>query len=202
MTTTAGPDVWDERYRAKDLVWSLEPNLFVAAHLADLAPGTAVDLAAGEGRNALWLASRGWAVTAVDFSEVAIDRGRRLAAERGIDGVEWVVADGLAWRPDSPVDLVVLSYFQLPEPQRSQAVAAAASWVAPGGTFFLVGHDQSNVTDGYGGPTSVAVCHDPTEVVDLLEGFEVVVAEVARRPVDTAEGERVALDTVVVARRS
>ena len=56
------------------------PNQFVAAELADLAPGTRVDLAAGEGRNAIWLASRGWSVTAVDFSQVALDKGARLAA--------------------------------------------------------------------------------------------------------------------------
>jgi 2-polyprenyl-3-methyl-5-hydroxy-6-metoxy-1,4-benzoquinol methylase len=58
---------WDERYTASELLWSATPNQFVAAELSDLAPGRAVDLAAGEGRNALWLAERGWHVTAVDF---------------------------------------------------------------------------------------------------------------------------------------
>ena len=61
-------DAWDQRYAASELVWSREPNQFVASELADLPPGTAVDLAAGEGRNAIWLASRGWSATAVDFS--------------------------------------------------------------------------------------------------------------------------------------
>ncbi len=71
---------WDERYAASELVWSSTPNQFVAAEVADLTPGRALDLAAGEGRNALWLAERGWQVTAVDFSLVGLDKG---APDRG-----------------------------------------------------------------------------------------------------------------------
>jgi 2-polyprenyl-3-methyl-5-hydroxy-6-metoxy-1,4-benzoquinol methylase len=77
---------WDERYAAAELVWSREPNQFVAAELGDLPPGSAVDLAAGEGRNAIWLASLGWSVTAVDFSRVALDKGARLAEDLALDG--------------------------------------------------------------------------------------------------------------------
>ncbi len=80
---------WDERYAATELMWSTTPNQFVAAELADLPPGRAVDLAAGEGRNAIWLAGLGWDVTAVDFSQVALDKGRQLAGDRQID---WVCA--------------------------------------------------------------------------------------------------------------
>lgn len=73
---------WDARYQATDLVWGSDPNRFVAAEFDTLPPGRALDLGAGEGRNAIWLASRGWQVTAVDFSEVAIGRGRGLRATR------------------------------------------------------------------------------------------------------------------------
>ena len=93
---------WDERYAASELVWSATPNQFVAAELADLDPGRALDLAAGEGRNALWLADRGWQVTAVDFSQVALDKGRALQArhEHGSDlQVDWVRADALTFEP-------------------------------------------------------------------------------------------------------
>src|SRR6476660_4887782 len=95
---------WDQRYADTELVWSVTPNQFVAAELADLPPGRAVDLAAGEGRNAIWLASRGWDVTAVDFSQVALDKGDRLAADdpRGLD-VTWVRADATTWEPAEPV---------------------------------------------------------------------------------------------------
>ncbi|PLW74405.1 class I SAM-dependent methyltransferase, partial [Streptomyces sp. DJ] len=71
---------WDERYASRELVWGAEPNRWLVREVEDLAPGRALDLAAGEGRNALWLADRGWRVTAVDFSRTALDRGRRLAA--------------------------------------------------------------------------------------------------------------------------
>ena len=92
-------EAWDERYAATELVWSAEPNQFVAAECADLAPGRAVDLAAGEGRNAIWLAGRGWAVTAVDFSSVALERGRRLAAAEPdpalSERISWLAVDVL-----------------------------------------------------------------------------------------------------------
>lgn len=190
---------WDERYAQKELVWSIDANQFVERHLSDLTPGSAIDLAAGEGRNALWLASRGWSVTAVDFSSVAIERGRRLAEERGVTGVEWVVGDALSWEPPAPVDLVVISYLQLPTDERLAAIRRAAGWVAPGGTFFVIAHDQSNVESGYGGPQSVEVCWTPDEVVAELDGFDISIAEVAERPVDTDDGPRVALDTLLVA---
>ena len=90
---------WDARYgAAPELVWTAEPNRFVVEELAGLRPGRALDLAAGEGRNAVWLAERGWEVTAVDFSAVAATRGQQLARERGVD-VTWVVADLLGYAP-------------------------------------------------------------------------------------------------------
>ncbi|MPY85881.1 MAG: methyltransferase domain-containing protein, partial [Actinophytocola sp.] len=87
---------WDERYRETELLWSAGPNVFVADRLVGLTPGSAVDLAAGEGRNAIWLAERGWEVTAVDFSAVAVERGRTLTAPRGVP-LEWVEADVIEW---------------------------------------------------------------------------------------------------------
>ena len=110
-------DGWDARYAASELVWSREPNGFVAAECAELPPGRAVDLAAGEGRNAIWLASLGWRVWAVDYSQVALDKGRRLAEAAALDGdVEWVCADATTWQAPEPVDLVVIAYFQVPAP--------------------------------------------------------------------------------------
>ena len=83
---------WDARYSAKDLVWGRDPNRFVAEALADAEPGRALDLACGEGRNAIWLASLGWQVTGVDFSDVAIERARKLAGSRSVQ-VDFRVAD-------------------------------------------------------------------------------------------------------------
>ena len=181
-------EAWDQRYAASELVWSREPNQFVAAELADLAPGTAVDLAAGEGRNAIWLASRGWSATAVDFSQVALDKGARLAAEAGVD-VTWVCADATTWRPPAPVDLVVVAYLQVPADDRRRAVRGAVGMLAPGGTLLLVAHDSTNLTEGTGGPQDPSVLMTAEDVVDDLSGLdvEVVRAERVAREVTSAD---------------
>ena len=194
------PTAWDERYSSKDYLWTVEPNRFVQQHVAQLTPGTAIDLATGEGRNAVWLAGQGWQVTAVDFSPVGLDKARRLAADHDVD-VEWVEADVTAYQPSATFDLVLVAYLQLSTPQRVEVLRRAAGWVASGGTMLVVAHDRSNVTEGHGGPPSPEVCYDVDETVAALECLTPSVAEVARRPVQTDEGERVALDTVVIATR-
>jgi SAM-dependent methyltransferase len=170
---------WDERYAASELVWSREPNGFVAAELADLPPGTAVDLAAGEGRNAIWLASRGWSATAVDFSRVALDKGARLAADAGVD-VTWVCADATTWQPDEPVDLVVVAYLQVPEADRRRAVRGAVSMLRTGGTFLLVAHDSTNLAEGTGGPQDPAVLMTAEDVLADLAGIDGIAVDVLR----------------------
>ena len=175
---------WDERYAAGELVWSAGPNRFVAAELADLPPGRALDLAAGEGRNAIWLARRGWTVTAVDFSRVGLDKGRTLA---GDTPVRWVCADATTWDEPAAYDLVVLAYLQLAADERRAAVRAAWSSLVPGGTFFLVAHDSTNLTEGTGGPQDPAVLMTAQDVLDdLTPGgarVEVVRAERVAREV-------------------
>src|SRR4051812_12958963 len=146
---------WDERYAAADLVWSATPNQFVEAELAGLRPGRALDLAAGEGRNALWLAGRGWHVTAVDFSRAGLDKGRRLQQHHDADGssIEWVQADVLTYdAAAASYDLVLLAYLQLTPDQRRTAVQRGFAALRAGGTFFVVAHDSSNLTEGTGGP--------------------------------------------------
>ncbi len=170
-------EAWDERYADSELVWSAEPNRFVAEELADLPPGHAVDLAAGEGRNAIWLARRGWAVTAVDFSRVALDKGSTLA--RDVD-IEWVCADVTQWRRDDSFDLTLMAYLQLPEGARRSAVRAGVAALRPGGTFVLVAHDSTNLDQGTGGP------QDPS----VLYTAEDVLADVASQPDNDVEVER------------
>ncbi len=195
-------EAWDERYAGSDYVWTVTANQFVERHLAGLQPGTAVDLGAGEGRNAVWLAQQGWRVTAVDFSEAGLEKGGRLAADHDVSGaVEFVLADATTWEPAGLVDLVVLSYLQLPEEEQRTVLTQAARWVAPGGTLFVIAHDRSNVEHGHGGPPSEAVCYDVDRTVAALDGLTVDVAEVAERKVETAEGTKTALDTLVIARR-
>ena len=116
---------WDRRYEEKPWLWRTEPNVFLVSEVGDMIPGRALDVACGEGRNAVWLAERGWRVDAVDFSSVAIERARALAAERGVE-VNFEVADVTSWEP-SPLtyDLVIVLYLHLPPEQRRQAIGRA-----------------------------------------------------------------------------
>lgn len=190
--------VWDERYRAAGTVWGAAPNRWVEQELADLPPGRALDLACGEGRNALWLAGRGWQVTAVDFSAVALEKGK--AADP--DGtITWVRADATTYRAEQPVDLALLCYLQLPAPDRREAMRCAAAALAPGGTLLAIGHDSRNIADGTGGPQDPAVLYTATDLAADLDGtgLQVTKAEEALRPVDGAE--RPAIDALLRAVR-
>lgn len=194
-------DAWNERYEARDLLWSVEPNRFLPAQVAGLAPGTALDLACGEGRNALWLAERGWHVTGVDFSDVAIGRGRGFAAERGVE-VDWVVADVTTWDPPRLYDLVIVFYLQLPRGERTRVLRTAAGAVAADGSVLAVAHALRNLTDGAGGPQDPAVLYEVSDVTDVLgDGFDVVTAGEVVRPFEADEVVRDAVDVLVRARR-
>jgi SAM-dependent methyltransferase len=192
---------WDRRYSESGLLWSSQPNRFLVAEAGTLTAGRAVDLACGEGRNAVWLAGLGWQVTGVDFSEVAIAKAREQARAAGVD-VQWVVADLLDHRsPSRAFELVVVFYLQVPAADRARILWAAAEAVAEGGTFLLVGHDSRNIENGYGGPRDPDVLYTPEDVVADLHGLTIERAELVERPVDTPEGVRVALDALVRARR-
>ncbi len=199
---------WDLRYADSELVWSARPNQFVESELAGLSPGRAIDVASGEGRNALWLADRGWDVTAVDFSLVGLDKGRALQArhEHGRDlHIEWVHADVLEYDPgNASYDLALLAYLQLPAEARRAAVRRAFLSLRDGGTLFVVAHDSTNLSEGAGGPQYPEVLYTAEDVLGDLDGerFDVIRAErVARQvpaPADSpGQASRTAYDALV-----
>lgn len=195
-------DDWNARYATKELVWTAEPNRLFASEVEALEPGRALDVACGEGRNAIWLAERGWAVTGVDFSDVALAKAERLAASRGVQ-VEWVLADVVEHVPERrSFDLVAVLYLQLPHDELAAALRSAAAAVTPGGTMLVIGHDARNLAHGHGGPKDPAVLYTPADVVAELGGLAVERAETVRRIVALEDGEAVALDAFVRARRS
>jgi len=195
-------NVWDERYAGDDLVWSAEPNRFFVAEAETLPPGRALDLACGEGRNAVWLAERGWDVTGVDFSNVGLDKARRLADARGVS-VHWELADVTEYMPaPESFGLVIVMYLHLPQAARRVAFRHAAAAVAAGGSLLVVGHDITNPSEGWGGPRDTAVLYGPDDVVADLVGLETVKAERVRRPVPTDDGEKIAIDVLVRATRT
>lgn len=200
---------WNARYDTAELIWKGEPNQFLPPEVAGLPVGRALDLACGEGRNAVWLATQGWQVTGVDFADVGLGKAQRLAAEHGVSGT-WITADATSWTPPTEgFDLVVMFYLQLPAAQSAQAVRTAVSALAADGTFLLVAHDLLNLSEGHGGPQSPDVLATAEGVIDALAaaelelGVELIIERAGRieRVVATPEGERTAIDTIVRARR-
>jgi SAM-dependent methyltransferase len=217
-------DRWNDRYRARERLWPEAPSPALVELAADLPPGRALDLAAGEGRNAFHLARQGWEVHATDFSEVAVERGRALARELGVT-VHWAVQDVTETAPPAATfDLVGIFYLHLPWEQLARVLGDAAGALRPGGHLLVVGHDTRNLTEGTGGPQDPAVLYGPQDVAGVLGGdgpaagaaagaagdarggaggLEILRAGRQRRPVDHGEADRDAIqvDCVVLARR-
>ncbi len=198
-------DRWNQRYTDKELVWSAGPNRLLEQEVRELEPGSALDLACGEGRNAIWLAEQGWQVTAVDFSHVAIEKGGAIAKRRNVD-VEWVVADAAEYAPGGKFDLVAILYLHTAREERDQWMRHARDAVASNGLLLYIGHDLSNIEHGVGGPQHPEVLPTPRDVAQMLPGFEIERAEIVERHVEGepghgAEGDGIALDAFVRARK-
>lgn len=198
---------WDERYAGSDRVWSPKPNRWVAELVPGLTPGRALDMGAGEGRNAIWLAERGWSVDATDFSRVAVERMNAWAAARSeqVGGrLRPRVADATepATRAErTAYDLVVQCYLHLAPEAWSQAVLGAVERTRPGGAVLLIGHAGRNLTEGVGGPQKRDLLFDPDEVEAVVAGAPVRVEVCAIRRRGVPDAERPALDTVALLTR-
>lgn len=196
---------WDERYAGADLVWSTGPNVWVRELCSPLVAGRALDVAAGEGRNALWLVEQGWTVTATDYSAVAVDRMNQIADRRlgGLrDRFTARVADATQPTGGTASDLVLFSYLHLPREQWGRAIAAGVDATAVGGLVLVVAHARRNLTQGVGGPQDPTILLDPEDVLASVAHLPVKVelAQLRSREVEGAPGP--ALDTVVLLRRA
>jgi len=190
---------WDRRYAAVENLWAARPNRFLVAEVSELRPGRALDLASGEGQNAIWLAGIGWDVTGVDYSEVAIAKADARAEREGVDA-RFVCADLVSYVPEpGAFDLVLLLYLHIPPEERRTVLARAADALAPGGTFLLVGHDLTNMTEGVGVPSDPSIHVTPDEIAAELPGLEIEKADRVLR--DVAGEERDAIDALVRARK-
>lgn len=193
---------WEERYRSATQVWSGHVNEQLASVASDLAPGRALDLGCGEGADAIWLAERGWTVTATDISRTALERGREQATRRGVGPhIRWLRLDLSAAFPDGTFDLVSAQYLHSPvELRREDILRRAARAVDPGGTLLVVGHAEPPPwAEGHHAPRFPT----PAEVVDacgLAEpAWQVDRAETVRREATGPGGTRGTLvDSVVV----
>jgi SAM-dependent methyltransferase len=194
---------WNERYAASELVWGADPNRFVAEALAAVEPrGRALDLACGEGRNAIWLAERGWQTTGVDYSGVALERARRLAERRGAE-VRFVEADVTQWEPEpGAYALVLVAYLQLPPDELHAAWRAAVAAMDIGGELFAIGHAKRNLEEGSGGPQDPRVLWEPEGIARELEAMGLEIDQ-AEHVVRDREGDAIpAIDALIRAHRS
>jgi 2-polyprenyl-3-methyl-5-hydroxy-6-metoxy-1,4-benzoquinol methylase len=190
---------WDKRYASVESLWSAKPNRFFVAEVEHLEPGRALDLACGEGQNAIWLATRGWDVTGVDYSEVAIAKAHSRAEREGVPA-RFVCADLVEYEPETHAfDLVLVLYLHIAAEARRSVLAKAVAALAPRGTFVLVGHDLTNATDGVGGPSDQSLLYTPDQIASELTGLELEKATTVLRDVDGEE--RDAIDALVRTRR-
>jgi 2-polyprenyl-3-methyl-5-hydroxy-6-metoxy-1,4-benzoquinol methylase len=197
---------WEERYRAHEKVWSGRPNAALVAPVEDLPPRTALDVGCGEGGDALWLAGRGWQVTALDFATTALDRGRERAADLGVaDRVTWTHADLTRWAPgEERFDLVTAMFVHLPGESMTSLVPRLAEAVAPGGTLIVAGHDPADEHLAAHRPDIPGMFFTAAELAALLdaEAWDVLAAESRPRPPGGHEPTELPVhDVVVVARR-
>lgn len=189
-------------------MWSATPNQWVEKLTADLPVGRALDLAGGEGRNALWLADRGWQATVVDFSQVALDKARVLASKRfgaNSERLTTIRADLLTYRPVvASFDLVLLVYLQLPANDRRTVVRSAATAVAPGGRLLVVAHHSKNLSAGVGGPQDPHLLYTAEDIATDLTGTDLAIerSDSMLRTVATDDGPREAIDAVLIACRA
>ncbi|MGW1450022.1 FAD-dependent oxidoreductase [Micromonospora sp. NPDC002411] len=206
VATAFEEPAWEERYQSRPAVWSGRPNPQLVAEVADLAPGRALDVGSGEGADAVWLAERGWQVTAVDISATALTRAAANADTVGVgDRIEFTHAD-LRDKPpaEEAYDLVSAQFMHLPPEQRRELFDRLAAAVAPGGVLLIVGHHPSDLW------TTARRMHMPDMMYtaqDVAAGldpsqWEVLTAEARPRPATDPDGHDVTIhDAVLLARR-
>ena len=143
---------------------------------SEMRPGRALDVGCGAGGNAIWLAERGWEVTGLDFSEVAVQKCKEVAANRGLS-IEFIASDASTYEPKAQYQLVISFYIQLPPDQRRQILSNAASALAPGGKLLFVSHDRSAPPPGWDADELNSLT-TPDEVVVELPSLRIERAEV------------------------
>ena len=199
---------WDSRYRqAREgenaRLWSAVPAQLVQDIVAPWTPARALDLASGDGRNAIWLARRGWNVTGLDFSAEAIAQAGEHAGAAGVE-VDWLVADATTWQTEQRFDLVTVIYLHLPEDLLRTLLSRALGWLAPGGHLLVFGHDRANIGAGGPGPGNPDILYTPELLSSIVRPerilrCETVSRDLASDPESPADTGGVALDTVLVA---
>jgi SAM-dependent methyltransferase len=199
-------EFWDDRYGSAGRLWSGQPNAQFAAQVADLTPGEALEAGCGEGADAIWLAQRGWTVTGVDVSAVALERAASASGQAGGDvarRITWQREDLLTWVPEPErYDLVSAQFMHFPPAELAAFHQGLAAAVRPGGTLLLIAHHPDDVhAQRKGRPDLFWYAEDIAASLEA-ERWEVRVAEGAGRLAEDLDGQQLMVrDTVLRAAR-
>jgi SAM-dependent methyltransferase len=179
---------WDERFGADVYFYGKEPNAFVAEVAGKIPAGPVLCLAEGEGRNAVFLAQRGHAVTAVDQAATGMAKAERLAAERGV-ALTTVVADLSAYviTPRAWAGIVV-TFGHFPPALRRAVHAQVVAGLRPGGVFVLEAYTPAQLANSTGGPKDVALLMTLAALREELAGLEFLHARECEREVIEGQG--------------
>lgn len=196
---------WDERYRSAPLIWSGEPNAQLVTEASDLEPGSALDVGCGEGADAIWLAERGWRVTAIDISTVALDRARSIDAAPDVKRrIEWVHADlTVTPPPASSYDFVSAHFMQLQKAPREALFRGLAASVKPNGLLLVVGHHPDDLkTPGLRRPPIRDMLYTAGDIAALLDphDWNIETSGVRERPTEQGGVNFTVYDAVLRAR--
>jgi SAM-dependent methyltransferase len=197
------PTAWIKKYDTPDYVYTKDVNKFVVEFLTDVTPGTAIDLAGGEGRNAVWLAQQGWRVENIDFAQNALDKFMALAAERGVgENCVATCASALEFTSQlAPVDLALVAYLHIYSHQFEVAMANATACLKPGGTLFGVWHALENIQHNSHGPQNPDTLPSVESLTALATklGLQIQVCENRDGQVRTAEGPKPSVTVILLA---
>lgn len=208
LTEVFTQEFWDARYRTAERIWSGNPNRQLVEQASSLPTGVALDIGCGEGADAIWLASRGWQVTAIDVSGVALARAAAWAADAGPQiaaRITWERADLGEWTPAADqFDLVSEQFLHIPRAARTSLHGRLAGAVRTRGTLLIVGHHPSDLRTSMQRPDIPDLFSTAEELAADLNAaeWEIVLATASARQEHNPEGRSVTIqDAVLNARR-
>ena len=164
-------DFWNSRYREESYAYGTKPNEFIAQSLQGLVPGKIYFPAEGEGRNAVYAATKGWKVWATDQSEEGKKKALQLAEQHNVE-IHYHVGNAIMYTCPAPLDAVGFCYFHTPEAILAPMYSHILGQLKPGGTVLLEGFSEKNLGLGSGGPKDLSMLFREAKIKSLLSGFQ------------------------------
>jgi len=200
---------WDAKFDTDDYIYTTVVNRFVKEYceplIAKQPKGKMIDLAGGEGRNAIWFSEQGWQSENIDWSKKALSKSLKLAEERGVSALHFAhIADATGFESVlTPVDIGVVAYLQVPQEDLADALYTLVDNVRKGGHILGVWHALDNLDGGYGGPRDPAVLPSVESLTEICEELDVEIEVLTNRDgqVQTKDGLKPSITVVLLARR-